>query len=57
MIVEKVIKVIVFCLMINWCISAQIYQQTVETIGRKEKFTAVLIALLSASLAATALVI
>lgn len=57
MIIEKLIKCILFSLAINWCISAQIYQQSRINISRSEKTMAVAISLIMAAVAAAIVVV
>ena len=55
--IEKLIKCILFSLAINWCISAQIYQQSRINISRSEKTMAVAISLIMAAVAAAIVVV
>ena len=56
MIVLDILKLVLFSFIINWCISLQIFQQSLDSVKARQKRIAVLLAMIGGILAGMLLV-
>lgn len=56
MIAVEILKLLIFSFLLNWCISLQIFQQSLDGSRRKEKIVAVVLGIVSGAIAGGLLV-
>jgi hypothetical protein len=56
MIAVEILKLLIFSFLLNWCISLQIFQQSLDGSRRKEKIVAVVLGIIAGAIAGGLLV-
>ena len=54
--IVNIIKIILFSFIINWCMSLQIFQQSLSSNKRRDRFISVILAMVAGSIAGLILI-